>query len=374
MDTEEPRPRGLQDVPMERPAGGLLEGLAQIPVRGEMIGQHPHMLELRVMIQRVARTDSTVLLLGCNGTGKELVARAIHELSPRRSKLLVPVNCAAIPGELLESELFGHTRGAFTGAYRNKQGRFDMARGGTLFLDEIGDMPVGLQAKLLRVLQEGYFEPVGSTRQIQLQARIVAATNQDLRAKMAEGAFREDLYYRLNVIPMHVPSLRERASDIPMLVEHFLKRYALRYQARVEGFDEEGLQALSFYSWPGNVRELENLVQRLVVLNPDKRRFSLEDLPPPYNECSQQPVPRPGEARWLELPEQGVRLKAVLEQIEDHFIDLALERTSHNKNQAARLLGLKRTTLVEKLKKRERRSRPARAPLHDMDMLEQLFV
>ncbi len=324
---------------------------------GNMIGEHPTMKKLREMIQRVARTDSTVLILGENGTGKELVARAIHQLSARRDRLLVPVNCAAIPGELLESELFGHVKGAFTGAHRNKVGRFEIARGGTLFLDEIGDMPVPLQAKLLRVLQEGVYEPVGSTRQLKLEARVLAATNQNLESKIAEGSFREDLYYRLNVIPITVPPLRERASDIPLLVDHFIRKYAKRYRARVKSMDKAGLDALTGYHWPGNVRELENLVQRLVVLNPDKRVLGFDELPPPYCAGSGGPTPtKVGDELSLTLPEGGIDLKALLTRIEDTLIDQALERTGGNKNQAARLLGLKRTTLVEKLKKRARRA------------------
>src|SRR6476620_2506106 len=233
-----------------------------------ILGEHPSIKKIYEIIQRVAATDVTILLTGESGTGKELVARAIHNLSLRADRPFVKVNCAAIPENLLESELFGHTRGAFTGALTNKKGTFALADGGSIFLDEIGTMAPPLQAKLLRVLQEREFEPLGSERSQKVDVRVIAATNRDIRQMVADGRFQEDLYYRLNVIPIHIPPLRERRDDIPLLVDHFVRKHAQRAGKRIDGLEAGLLDALQAADWPGNVRELENTVERAVVLSP----------------------------------------------------------------------------------------------------------
>ncbi len=302
------------------------------------------------MIEKVAKTDSTVLILGESGTGKEVVARAIHELSPRVKKSMVPVNCGAIPANLLESELFGHVKGAFTGAMHSREGRFELAHNGTIFLDEIGEMSAILQVKLLRVIQERAFEPVGGTRPVEVDVRIVAATNKDLEAEVAAGRFREDLFYRLNVVPVTLPPLRERAGDVPLLLEHFNKKLATTRKRAVKGYSDEALQKLCEYGWPGNVRELENMVERLTVFCMDEI-VQIEDLPPKVAEGRAVKAP-PKDAFAQDLPEDGLDLREMLTTLEDRLIKQALERTEWNKNRAATLLRMNRTTLVEKLKKR----------------------
>jgi DNA-binding NtrC family response regulator len=292
-------------------------------------------------VRKVSDTDATVLILGESGVGKELVARAIHYNSDRSDQPFVAINCGAIPEELLESELFGHVRGAFTSADRDRIGRFAAADGGTLFLDEIGDMSSKLQTKLLRVLQEREFERVGSSKTERVDIRIIAATNQDLHALMRERRFREDLYFRLSVIPIEVPPLRERREDVPQLVEHFLGLQRREYPD-LAGIAEPALKRMLEYDWPGNVRELEGLIERLAVL---RRRGWIDenDLPP---ELRGQPV----DARRVRLPEGGVDFSALIDTFESDLILQALEATGWNKNQAAGLLGLKRTTLVEKIR------------------------
>lgn len=312
-----------------------------------MVGEDPGMLRIARLIEKVARTDSTVLILGESGTGKEVVARAIHESSPRVRKSLVPVNCGAIPANLLESELFGHVKGAFTGALHARQGRFELANHGTIFLDEIGEMSPLLQVKLLRVLQERSFEAVGGTRPIEVDVRIIAATNKDLEAEVKAGRFREDLFYRLNVVPVNLPPLRERKVDIPLLLEHFNARSAKVRHRSVKGFTPAALERLGQYGWPGNVRELENLVERLTVFCMDEV-VDVGDLPPKVVES--QAVSK-GD-HFFDLPEDGLDLREVLGNLEDRLIKQALERTEWNKNRAAALLRMNRTTLVEKLKKR----------------------
>jgi transcriptional regulator with GAF, ATPase, and Fis domain len=299
------------------------------------------------MVRKVAETDSTVLVLGESGTGKELIARAVHEASPRKGKQMVPVNCGAIPGNLLESELFGHVKGAFTGATHSRQGRFELADHGTVFLDEIGEMEPLLQVKLLRVLQERVFEPVGGTRSIEVDVRIIAATNKDLEAEVEAGRFREDLYYRLNVVPLTLPALRDRKSDIPLLIQFFNRRMEERKGRSVEGFSPQAMEKLVSYSWPGNVRELENVVERLTVFCWEEQ-VGVDDLPDKVLSGGRQ---KPGDFHG-DLPEDGLDLKETLARIEEHLIRQALERTDWNKNRAASLLQMNRTTLVEKLKKR----------------------
>jgi len=297
------------------------------------------------LIEKVGDTDSTVLITGESGTGKELIAKAIHYNSHRRDNLMVVINCGAIPEELLESELFGHEKGAFTGAHKSRIGRFELADGGTIFLDEIGDMSPNLQIKLLRVIQEQKFERVGSTRTIQTDIRIIAATNQDLISAANKGTFREDLYYRLNVIPMKVPPLRERRSDIPLLVDFFLKKFNEEKRKHVKGFASETMDALIQYDWPGNVRELENLVERVVILtNTDE--IGLDDLPESVI----------GDARAIEsvettIPKHG--FDNAVEEYEKKLILKALDETNWVKAKAAKLLNMNRTTLIEKIKKKK---------------------
>src|SRR5580700_92322 len=248
-------------------------------VRFGIIGSSPGITDLYAVLERVADTPTTVLITGESGTGKELVARALHEHSSRKDKPFIKVNCAAIPKELIESELFGYERGAFTGAVTSKPGRFELANGGTLFLDEIGEIPIEMQVKLLRALQESEFERVGGIKTIRVDVRLVAATNRDLKKLIAAGSFREDLFYRLNVVPIRLPALRERAGDIPLLVGHFLGKFNDRLKKRVTAVDPEAMEALSAHAWPGNIRELENVIERAVLFC-DSSKVRVQDLPP----------------------------------------------------------------------------------------------
>lgn len=311
-----------------------------------IIGSSEGITEVFEMVSRVADTDSTVLILGESGTGKELVARAIHYNSCRANRPIVPVNCAAIPEDLLESELFGHVKGAFTGAVTTRMGRFEMADGGTLFLDEIGDMSPKLQVKLLRVLQERRFEAVGSNRSVEVDVRIIAATNKNLEDGVRKGWFREDLYYRLHVIPVKIPPLRERPLDIPLLIKHFLSKFSKEHNAPEPDISPESMEALVNYAWPGNVRELENLVERLVILYPGQT-FQPGALPSKLQEAGGKITTS------VNIPEEGISFKNVVSDFENELIMKALEKTAWNKNKAATLLKLNRTTLVEKIKKRQ---------------------
>jgi len=332
-----------------------------------MIGRSAQMCELFDLIERVAEEgDSTVLIHGESGTGKELIARAVHNNSPRRKANFVPVNCAAIPDELLESELFGYVKGAFTGAQQAKIGRVQYADGGTLFLDEIGDMKPTLQAKLLRVLQEREVEQVGGVKATKIDVRVIAATHQNLENLVAEGRFREDLYYRLAVIPLDAPALRERRDDIPLLIDRFIKTFCRRQGDQPPRFEEASLQSLMAYAWPGNVRELENLMQRLVILHRGKT-IGLKELPSKYR-CEplvEAPLPlepavrvpsagaevaSPPPADW---GEDGLDFNLLISDFEDQLIMHALRRSGGNKKEAAKLLNLKRTTLIEKIKKKQ---------------------
>lgn len=325
-----------------------------------LIGNSARMHIVRAIIVRLATSNSTVLITGESGTGKELAARAIHELSPRQNGCFVPVNCGAIPEELLESELFGHVRGAFTGAVNARQGRFQFAHGGTLFLDEIAEMSAKLQVKLLRVLQERQFEPVGSDSPVQVDVRVVAATNRDLRVAVRERKFREDLFYRLNVLPLELPPLREREADIALLIGHFLALHARRRGKPTIQVDDAAMEIMEKYSWPGNVREVENLVERLVVLN-EVGTVRATDLPDYviHNATPQYPT-----TARVSLPNEGVDLDGILEKIEDGFIQQALERSRGNKTLAAELLNLNRTTFIERLRKKGmlQSTRPASLP------------
>jgi len=316
-----------------------------------IIGQTPAMVKLLELLRTVAATSSTVLVTGETGTGKELAARAIHDASPRRSQRFVAINCSAIPETLLEAELFGHVRGAFTGAVANRQGRVEQAHRGSLFLDEVGSMSGALQAKLLRVLQSREFERVGDSQTIRVDVRIIAATNADLPKLVADGQFREDLFYRLNVIPVRVPSLRERRSDVPLLAQHFLDQFvkdASPPRGRVT-IGQDAQQALMAYDWPGNVRQLQNVMERVIALSPGRTQIGAAELP------EEILVGRPASIRDGPLvPEEGVELDRAVSAFELALITRALERTSGNKRQAAELLHVKRTTLIEKLKRLER--------------------
>ena len=316
-----------------------------------IIGRTPIMTKLFDMIATVGATTSTVLVTGETGTGKELAARAIHDTSPRRNQRFVAINCGAIPETLLEAELFGHVRGAFTGAIANRQGRIEQAHRGTLFLDEVGTMSPALQSKLLRVLQEREFERVGDSQTIKVDVRVIAATNSDLKRLVADGQFREDLFYRLNVIPLHVPALRDRRADIPLLAQFFLDRLAKESQpprGRV-ALAQEAQQCLMRFDWPGNVRQLENAIERALALSPGRSQIEASDLP---DEIARAQAPVAAAA--MEIPTDGVDLNRLVSSFEHGVIQQAMERTRGNKRQAADLLHIKRTTLIEKLKRLER--------------------
>ncbi len=314
-----------------------------------MIGRSRAMRDVFERIEKVARTDSTILITGPSGTGKELVAGAIHKLSSRGAKNRISVNCGAIPAELLESELFGHIKGSFTGAISNRKGRFELAQNGTIFLDEIGDMPQLLQVKLLRVLQERVIEQVGSSETMPIDVRVIAATHRDLDKSVLEGKFREDLFYRLNVIPIKMPALKERREDIPLLISHFLDRFVSADRSNEISFAPLTMDLMMGYDWPGNVRELENVIERLVIL-----RGGYEILPEdlPAKIFRSNPLATQQYKTLFELPDLGVDLKQILSDIEDSLILQAMNRTRGNKNQASKLLTLNRTTLIEKMKKK----------------------
>lgn len=315
-----------------------------------IVGRSRAMTRLCQLLEMVAGSASTILITGETGTGKEVIARAIHHNSPRRMHRFVALNCSAIPETLLETELFGHVRGAFTGAVGNRQGRLEQANKGTLFLDEVGTMSQALQMKLLRVLQEREFERIGDSHTVKVDVRVIAATNGDLGRMVAEGRFREDLFYRLNVIPVQLPPLRERKDDIPLLVRHFLDRFrssdgggAARPAITLS---QEAMRRLMAFSWPGNVRQLENVIERTLAFTTGKSQIDLDDLPPEIQQAREPVLVLP-----VSLPEEGLNLDAYVSGIERGLIEHSLERTGGNKGRAARLLGLKRTTLVEKIKR-----------------------
>ena len=310
---------------------------------------HSPLVPLLESVERIAESQANALIIGESGAGKEAIVRALHELAPWSGGPFVPINCGAIPENLLESELFGHVRGAFTGADRPRKGRFEAANDGTLFLDEIGEMPLSLQVKLLRVLQEREFVPLGATTPKKATFRLVAATNRDLDECVEAGTFRQDLLYRLDVVRLDVPPLRARPMDVPLLANHFLSLYAAANRSEVSGFSEEAMTLMQSYGWPGNVRELENLIQGTLVLKREglierddvARRLrggAVEESTQSANES-------------MELPEDGIQLRQTMERLERVFIRQALRRSEGNKAQAAGLLGMNRTTLVEKLKR-----------------------
>ncbi len=370
-----------------------------------IIGNSPPMREIRQLIETIADSAATVLINGESGTGKELVAQALHYQSPRAEANFVPLNCAAIPKELMESELFGHRKGAFTGALADRVGRFELAHGGTLFLDEIGDLSLDMQVKLLRVLQERMVDPVGSSRPVEVDVRVIAATHRDLEEEIAAGRFREDLYYRLNVLPVRTPPLRERGDDIAVLLKHYAEKFA--HKGTPISFSPEFLEALKAYDWPGNVRELSNLVHRFSTLFAGQylalstvpssmlpkglqklqQERAGEETPPPATSVAPEPgqesadvlqmfalgepgnvpVPAAEERNHVEdiimlaqggpvLPPEGLSLKEKMAQIERAFIEQALDRSAGNVSKTARLLNLQRTTLIEKIDKYRLRS------------------
>ena len=313
-----------------------------------IIGRSQPMRDLFQLLETVAATSSTVLITGETGTGKELAARALHHNSPRRNNRFVALNCSAIPETLLEAEIFGHVRGAFTGAVGNRQGRLEQAHKGTLFLDEVGTMSPALQAKLLRVLQEREFERVGDSHTVKIDVRVIAATHSDLARMVAEGTFREDLFYRLNVIPVQLPPLRDRREDIPLLVQHFLDRLALDSGRSPVTMSQEAIRRLMAYPWPGNVRQLENAIERALAFSKGRAQLDVADLSP---ELQNQAAATDLSQVWF--PDEGIDFARYVEAVELSLIRRSLERTRGNKRQAAKLLNLKRTTLIEKLKRLE---------------------
>ena len=337
--------------------GGLHGGARSLELFRSLVGHNALIRRIRRLVTQVAATDANVLILGETGTGKEVVARNIHCASSRRDRPFVAVNCGAIPADLLESELFGHEKGAFTGALTARQGRFELAEGGTLFLDEIGDMPLPMQVKLLRVLQERAFERVGSSRSITCNVRIIAATHRDLEAAIDTAEFRADLYYRLNVFPIEMPPLRQRRDDLPLLISELTSRMEGEGRGSVR-LGESAMRALCAYPWPGNVRELANMIERLAIMHPGDT-VAVGDLPAKFHPgAGSEPVaggltdgPEDGWSVEPRLPENGMDLKDYLNELEMGLIRRALDESSGVVAQAAKLLGMRRTTLVEKMRK-----------------------
>ena len=311
-----------------------------------IIGTGRSMKRIFELVDTIAGLTSTVLIQGETGTGKELIAKAIHFNSPRKDQKMVSINCGAIPENLLESELFGHVKGAFTGAVSTRIGRFEQANGGTIFLDEIGNMPVSLQVKLLRVLQEREFERVGGNSTVKVDVRIIAATSSNLEQTVKDGTFREDLYYRLNVIPINLPPMRERREDIPLLVQKFIEHFCDAHKLDLKTVSPQVMKALMAYDWPGNVRQLENIVERMVALTGNRPAILPTDLPGEIqNRDSLNFVP------LIEIPEEGINFQNVVTDMERELILQSLRKTNGNKKLAAKLLNLKRTTLIEKIKR-----------------------
>ncbi len=320
----------------------------------EIIGESSKLKEVLKIVKKVAPTDSTVLITGESGTGKELIVKLLHKLSPRANKPLVPINCGAIPKDLLESELFGHEKGAFTHAFRSRPGRFELADGGTIFLDEIGELDPSLQVKILRVIQEKEIERLGAVKSKKVDVRIVAATNRDLEEEVKRGNFREDLFYRLNVVPIYMPPLRERKEDILLLAEHFLKKFCKKNKRSILKLAPETKRYLLAYSWPGNVRELENLMERMTILC-EGDTILPEDLPSKIVQTSAEIYKeKRDEFIWPSLDDLkrfDMDLKTFLDTIEKKLIEDALILANGVKNKAAEILGIKRTTLIEKMKR-----------------------
>ncbi len=323
-----------------------------------LIGNSPQMQKVYGLIKKISDTDATILIEGESGTGKELIAKTIHYNSSRAQEPFIPFNCAAIPKDLLESELFGHERGAFTGAINTRIGRFERANGGSILLDEIGELHPSFQVKLLRVLQEREFERVGGSKTIKVDVRILAATNKNLEKETKSGNFREDLFYRLNVIPLHIPPLRERLEDIPVLTDYFVQFFSRKRKREPVKIEREVMDLFIRYSWPGNVREMENLIERMVILS-DDQLLTVKDLPHRFQELSTlsqgegvEGFKKPGDSSGeVLLTDQGVNLNTLVEGMERNLINQALQKSQGVKSKAAELLGLKRTTLLEKIKK-----------------------
>jgi len=311
-----------------------------------IIGTGRSMARIFELIDSVAGLNSTVLIQGETGTGKELIAKAIHFNSPRKDQKMVSINCGAIPENLLESELFGHVKGAFTGAVQNRVGRFEQGNNGTIFLDEVGNMPLSLQVKLLRVLQEREFERVGGNNSIKVDVRIIAATSSNLEKMVSEGTFREDLYYRLNVIPIHMPALRDRREDIPLLIQRFITQFCETHKLEMKTVSPQVMKAMMGYEWPGNVRQLENIVERMVALTGTRTAIMPPDLPPEI-----QSGDGFGNGTVFEIPEEGINFTNIVVDMERELILQGLRKANGNKKLAAKLLNLKRTTLIEKIKR-----------------------
>jgi len=325
---------------------------------GEIVGNDPKLRETLRLVEQVAAADSTILILGETGTGKELIARALHDRSPRKPRPLVKVNCGAISAGLVESELFGHVKGAFTGAIANRDGRFKLADGGTIFLDEVGELPLDTQVKLLRVLQEQEFEPIGSSRTIKVNVRVVAATNRDLQELVREGKFRADLYYRLNVVPLRVPALRERLSDIPLLTTFFVQRFAKKMGKNITQISPELFQRLASYSWPGNIRELQNVIERAVILSPGHSLALADELrSAPAMPASPRPAvvqPATPSGHLLPSPSAAHPPPESLEEVERRHIEAVLRQTNwmiEGERGAARTLNLNPSTLRSRMQK-----------------------
>ncbi|NRA83792.1 MAG: sigma-54-dependent Fis family transcriptional regulator [Gammaproteobacteria bacterium] len=361
-----------QDFINKRPSLSPIAGTSSMLFRS-LVGRSERIQDVRILIEQVASTDANVLILGESGTGKEVVARNVHYYSKRKKGPFIPVNCGAIPPELLESELFGHEKGAFTGAFSARKGRFELAEGGTLFLDEIGDMPQPMQVKLLRVLQERTFERVGGNKTIACDVRIIAATHQHLETMIKDGGFREDLYYRLNVFPIEMPALRDRRNDVPLLLQELVSRMESAYSTSIR-FTQRCIESLMLNTWAGNVRELSNLVERLVILYPNKlidvndlphkyRHLEIPEYQPDYPEEMQEQdafaaifsgedeIEIPERSMMRELPAEGVNLKEILSELETDLIRQAIEQQDGVVSRAAEVLGMRRTTLVEKMRK-----------------------
>ena len=324
----------------------LESGIAAAAAEWErmLVGESSEIRQVAHLIRMVGPRRATVLITGETGTGKEVAARALHLASPRRRNAFVSVNCSALPESLLESELFGHVRGAFTGAVQSRIGRFEQAHGGTLFLDEVGDMPLDLQCKLLRVLQEREFQRLGSSETVRADVRVVAATNCDLERRIAEGRFREDLFYRLNVAPLEMPPLRHRKGDIPLLARHFVEKVCRLEGLPPKRITPEAMARLCARSWPGNVRQLENAVEMAVALSGDRPSLDAADFPPARSQCGAGP------AHLVAVPDTGIDYEQTVAGIERSILAQALEKTRGNKKAAAEMLGLKRTTLCAKVR------------------------
>jgi len=338
--------KGLQERKLKSENNLLRSELHEKYQSSSLVGNSPAMHQIYRMATLVADKTSTVLITGETGTGKELVARAIHYSGPRKNQPMVCVNCGAIPSSLLEDELFGHVKGAFTGAHQHRIGRFEQANHGTLFLDEVGNMPADLQVKLLRVLQEREFQKVGGTSTIKVDVRIIAATNVDLQEKVKKGEFRDDLYYRLNVIPIQIPPLRQRPEDIPLLVSHFVKKFCIEQQQPLKQVSHAAMKQLAVFDWPGNVRQVENAVEMAVALSGDRQFLDLADFPI-VGDTGTDGL----DLHRIDIPEEGLDFNTVVSDLERRLILRSLEATGGNKKKAASLLRLKRTTFVEKLKR-----------------------